>query len=163
MSDIVEETGGLTCGAYSLQLSIYKGLQIYDNDNIICKPSKIVAHFRHSNVATNALEKAQEQAQYEKKKLIQNCRTHWNSTYFMLERQVENRISVETVLSNRTVTSIAIAQKLEVSEYEWILMENLIKVLKPLVVTLYSVECMQVRRNICQVGIYNLLYFYSRV
>lgn len=132
LNDIVTETEGVTCAAHSLQLSIYKGLQIYEIDRIICKASKIISHFRHSNVAANALEKAQEQVQHEKNKLIQNCRTRWNSTYFMLERLIKNRIPVETVLSNRTITSATIAQKLEISEYEWLLMENIITVLKPL-------------------------------
>ncbi|XP_026828422.1 zinc finger BED domain-containing protein 1 [Ooceraea biroi] len=130
MNNIIEETEDVTCSAHSLQLSIYKGLQIDDINCIINKASKIVAHFKHSTVATNALQRAQEQIQSEKKKLIQSCRTRWNSTYFMLERLIQNRIPVETVLSNRTVTSSAVAQKLEVSEYDWILMENLIKVLK---------------------------------
>ncbi|XP_024875238.1 zinc finger BED domain-containing protein 4-like [Temnothorax curvispinosus] len=65
-------------------------------------------------------------------KLIQSVPTRWNSTFDMLERLLKNRRPVESVLADKSVTKSKVAQNLEISEYEWHIMENLVNVLKPL-------------------------------
>jgi hypothetical protein len=65
-------------------------------------------------------------------KLIQNCVTRWNSTYFMLESMVKNRNAVTTVLGDRQVTQLRIAKKLELSEEDWGLIQQLVPLLRPL-------------------------------
>lgn len=47
------------CFAYALQLCINKGLDIENIQQLITKCSAIVGHFKHSNVATDALKEAQ--------------------------------------------------------------------------------------------------------
>jgi hypothetical protein len=49
----------------------------------------------------------------------------------MLDRLTDNRSPAMNVLSDRNVTSVVTAQKLEVSECEWTAMENMVLLLKP--------------------------------
>ena len=59
--------------------------------NIIKSSRNIVKHFRHSAVAVSNLHDLQEKLELEKHNLIQDVRTHWNSTYYMLERNWNNK------------------------------------------------------------------------
>lgn len=123
---------GVTCAAHSLQLCINKALKYEDGADLCEKASKIVAHFRHSNVATTALEKKQDQLGLKPLKLIQNCITRWDSTFAMIERLLSNRCAVTNVLTDRAITKSAVAERLEISEREWLNLEKLAKLLKPL-------------------------------
>ena len=64
--------------------------------------------------------------------LIQYCKTHWNSTFMMLERLYLNRSPLANVIADRTITSATMAQKFEITESQWARVEFLIKKLKPL-------------------------------
>lgn len=116
--DCIEEKSGLTCAAHSLQLAANKALALEPIADICQKAAKLVAHFRHSSIASAALEKKQEQLGLAKNKLIQSCKTRWNSTYEMLERLAANRVAISNVLVDRTLTTIATAQKLEMTTVE---------------------------------------------
>lgn len=98
---------GVTCAAHSLQLCVTKAMALDDAAAVCDKASKVVTHFRHSNIAATALERKQEQLGVAKLKLIQNCSTRWDSTYEMIKR---------IVLSDRTLTTPATAVTLEISE-----------------------------------------------
>jgi len=50
----------------------------------------------------------------------------------MLDRLLINRTSILNVLTDRTVTSLYIAQKLEITESQWLKIEILVSLLKPL-------------------------------
>jgi hypothetical protein len=128
----VLENKGLTCAAHSIQLAVNKSLAVEDLANVCTKASKIVGHFRHSNVAAKALEGMQEQLEMKQLSLVQSCKTRWNSTYEMLDRLLINRIPVMNVLNDRTKTTTATAHRLEIFELEWMLIEELVKILKPL-------------------------------
>ncbi|XP_071579132.1 E3 SUMO-protein ligase ZBED1-like [Temnothorax nylanderi] len=93
---------------------------------------KIVSHFKHSNVAKYALQDKQEQLGLPTMSLLQSCKTRWNSSYFMLERLLQNRIPVMNVLTDRRSTTASVAESLEISEREWTLIEALLTLLKPL-------------------------------
>jgi hypothetical protein len=92
---------------------------------------KFEQHFNHSNLATSALSEKQRQLGLNEQKLIQNCHTRWNSTYYMCERLVCNRNAVVSVLADRSITKLNITLKLEMSERDWLTMDD-IKVLKSL-------------------------------
>lgn len=50
----------------------------------------------------------------------------------MLDHLLKNRSPVSNVLADRTITSLYIAQKLEITESQWLRIENLVSLLKPL-------------------------------
>ena len=79
-----EHFESISCNAHRLQLYLKKGLSADVIDRMVRCSSKLVGHFKHSALATNALTKRQEQMNITKKKLIQHCSTRWNSTFHML-------------------------------------------------------------------------------
>lgn len=119
------------CSAHTIQLSVKAGLKLGECDTIIKKVSKLVSSFNHSTKRTYALEKHLQQTEKPVKKLIQSCATRWNSELFMLERAVDLRPSLVAVIADRSIFNKKAAQKIEISESEWNLMDSLVKVLKP--------------------------------
>ena len=81
----------LACSAHRLQLCILAGLKVNAIDKLTAAVKKIVSHFSHSVVATEALKNKQQQMNITAKKLINSCPTRWNSTYEMLERVLKLR------------------------------------------------------------------------
>lgn len=128
----ITEKFGLTCAAHSLQLAVNKALIGGDIEKLFVKSSKIVSHFKHSNVAKSALQEKQEQLGLPTMSLLQSCKTRWNSSYLMLERLLQNRIPVMNVLTDRRSTTASVAESLEISEREWTFIEALVALLKPL-------------------------------
>ncbi|KAL4131395.1 hypothetical protein QTP88_008711 [Uroleucon formosanum] len=138
----ISETYDVTCAAHSIQLAVNNGLEQDGITTLIQLSSKMVGHFKHSNVAKHALTKMQEQLGLTQQSLIQSCKTRWNSVYMMLDRLYANRCAVTNVLADRNTTNVSIAKKLEITESDWTKMETLIILLKPLqiVTTVFCAE-----------------------
>ncbi|XP_060859967.1 E3 SUMO-protein ligase ZBED1-like [Metopolophium dirhodum] len=138
----ISETYDVTCAAHSIQLAVNNGLGQDGITTLIQLSSKMVGHFKHSNVAKHALTKMQEQLGLTQQSLIQSCKTRWNSVYMMLDRLYANRCAVTNVLADRNTTNVSIAKKLEITESDWTKMETLIILLKPLqiVTTVFCAE-----------------------
>lgn len=116
-----------------MQLCINNSLKTYTITEIIQKCSKLVGHFKHSNVTMNELHKKQEQLGYPKSSLLQYCKTRWNSIYTMLDRIFINRNVLLSVLTDRSISSITtseICKQLEITKNQWCLIETLICLLK---------------------------------
>ena len=64
------------------------------------------------------------------KKLVQECATHWNSTFYMLERLLRLRWPVSAVLSDDRVTKRC-DRSLDLTSGQWALAEELVSVLRP--------------------------------
>ena len=64
---------------------------------------KIVGHFEHSTVAMGALTERQKLLRIPEHSVIQDVATRWNSTYFMYEWLVEQRVAIYTVIHNDKV------------------------------------------------------------
>jgi len=122
----------VTCAAHSLQLSINKALKEDTISEILNQSSKLVGHFKHSNLAKQSLLNIQKQLGMPEQSLLQSCKTRWNSIYLMLERIFKNRCPISAVMADRSITSKLIAQKLEISEQQWLKIETLVILLKPL-------------------------------
>jgi len=139
------------CAAHVLHLCISAAIGV--NKTASTKPiarcigaaSHLVMHFHHSPLATNELLKKQLEMKPNEptKKLIQHCKTRWNSAFHMMERLVELRWPVVAVLSDRDVTKLSDARTLDLKEDNWILMKQLLPVLQPLqmVTAMLSAEC----------------------
>ena len=102
---------------------------------VIGGANPLVGHFKHSTVATKALEAKQQQMDSPKHRLISSCKTRWNSTFEMLERLIEARWPICSVLSDKKYTKLADAQTLDLKPDQWKLMEELVSCLKPLQVS----------------------------
>ncbi|KAJ8043461.1 Zinc finger BED domain-containing protein 1 [Holothuria leucospilota] len=109
------------CAAHTLQLRINSGLDVPAISKVLGAASRLVGHFRKSNVATKALAIKQEQMGTTQHKLIQSCKTRWNSTYDMLRRLEEQRWPICAVLSDAEYTSVSDARTFELTDRDWIL------------------------------------------
>lgn len=67
--------------------------------------------------------------------LIQCVPTRWNSTYYMIERLLEQRKSISGVLNDRLYTSMKIAKKYTLGLEAWEILEQLNNILKPFELT----------------------------
>ncbi|XP_050537632.1 E3 SUMO-protein ligase ZBED1-like [Daktulosphaira vitifoliae] len=130
--DNITEKNDITCAAHTLQLAVNNALKYDKINNLIQLCSKIVCHFKHSNLASQYLKDKQEQLGMPTESLIQSCKTRLNSIFMMLDRIYKNRCPISNVLADRSLTTEEMAHKFEVSEHQWTNVETLIKLLKPL-------------------------------
>ncbi|KAJ8375608.1 hypothetical protein SKAU_G00061880 [Synaphobranchus kaupii] len=126
------EWESVPCFAHTLQLAINDGFKATAISRLIAACARLGGHFHHSTVATVALRKKQEQQELPRHKLIQLCKTRWNSVNDMLERLHEQRWAVTAVLSERTVTKLGDAKTLELTDDNWQTIENILPVLNSL-------------------------------
>lgn len=123
----------VSCFAHTLQLAINRGLDNVDEiKNVITRCSKIVGHFKHSSRASTLLRETQNQFNVPNHALMQKTVTRWNSTYFMINRLIEQREPVCAILNNRDIISLKLATDLELSLTQWNMLEQLNKLLEPL-------------------------------
>ena len=127
-----KEWSSLRCCAHCLQLCVNAGLtSVTIIDRPISAAKKLVAHFRHSVVASEALKKQQQQMGVEQKRLIQSCVTRWSSCYEMLSRLLEMRWPISAVLSDDSVPNRSDSY-LDLKSEQWAIAEELVTVLRPL-------------------------------
>ncbi|XP_070382769.1 E3 SUMO-protein ligase ZBED1-like [Dermacentor albipictus] len=126
------EPNDVTCSAHSLHLSIKKALSNKEIDGLCQKSGRLVAHFRHSTVASDELSRRQELLGLPTERLMQSCPTRWSSTYQMLTKLIKHRSAIQSVLADRTIVTAKKAQNLEISQHEWNVISELCEVLEPL-------------------------------
>ena len=97
-------------------------------DCLLCSEAR--RPFRHSAKATLALQNEQTTRKKPKRKLIQDVSTRRNSTYYMLQRLLDEHIPVVAVLNDRAVSSKD-NPSLDLSPSQWMLAEDLVELLKP--------------------------------
>lgn len=93
---VVMDLRQFTCLAHTLELAINDGFKNVNMNRVVAASSRLVSHFYHSTVISNALIRKQEQKDLPQHKLIQYCRTRWNSIYTMMERLHEQRVASRT-------------------------------------------------------------------
>ena len=89
----------IPCFAHTLNL-IVKGALGADPSLVALKKKckDIVTFFHHSCKASDKLREVQKQLEIPEKRLIQDVDTRWNSTFYMLERILEQHDAVTTTL-----------------------------------------------------------------
>jgi hypothetical protein len=107
-------------------------LKLGSVSTVVGGASRLVSHFHHSTVATEALKGKQAEQNLPQHRLIQHVKTRWNSIYDMFERLLEQRWAVAAVLSDRGFTKLTDARTLELADASWHVMEELLPVLKSL-------------------------------
>ncbi|XP_061585937.1 E3 SUMO-protein ligase ZBED1-like [Cololabis saira] len=120
-----------TCYATILQLAVADGLS-GDLVRIIAAAGKLVHHFSHNLLASEALEQKQVQMCLPQHKLIKSNKARWDTICDMFERLLEQRWAIKAVLSDRTVTTRREAQALEIEDDCWQIIENFTPVLATL-------------------------------
>ena len=131
--EILSENEGWTslfCSAHCLQLCLKSGLNINSIDRLLGASQKLVSHFRHSVVASEALKKKQQQMDVNGRKLVKACVTRWNLSYEMLDHLLKLRWPVTAVLSDEEVTKRS-DHSLDLKSEQWKLAEDLVKILEP--------------------------------
>ena len=84
------ELSAVSCTIHTLQLVVKDSILVQRSViDMLARCRKIVGHFKHSSLAIGHLHSIQDQLSLAKHKLIQDEPTHWDSSYYMLQRLVE--------------------------------------------------------------------------
>ena len=90
------------CFGHTLQLAIGDGLKMSPGVQDMIKSAKaIVAFFHHSTKATEKLKELQVQLKLPDYKIITDCPTRWNSTYYMLQRLLEQKAAITVMTAEK--------------------------------------------------------------
>ena len=119
----------IPCFGHTLQIGVHTGLQLPSVSAVVARAKKIVGHFRHSYVATRALQEKQRALNLPEHKLIQDVVTRWNSTLEMLDRLLEQQIAISAVLVESAKPR---DRDLVPSSIELVAMQQIVNVLRPL-------------------------------
>ena len=93
--------------------------------DMLARCRKIVGHFKHSHLAVERLNSIQKQLNLPEHKLVQDEPTRWDSTYYLLDRLVEQRRAISLY-----DTDFELPEKL--NSNEWQLAEKVVKLLEPM-------------------------------
>ncbi|CAG5034776.1 unnamed protein product [Parnassius apollo] len=114
-----------SCFIHSLQRAIDHSLQSQPEvQQMIVAARRIVTHFNHSDLAEQKLKSIQQELNLPNHQLVQDVSTRWNSTYYLMERLLEQKRADSLYITDReTLINLTHAQ--------WELLEQCIKLLKP--------------------------------
>lgn len=114
----------VNCYAHTLQLAIHDALDESSQiQAILVKCRAIVGHFKRSNISKAKLVTEQKKLNVISRKLIQDVKTRWNSTYYMMERILEQRKPVTIVLADTDLDNL--------TNSEWNMVDAVIEILEP--------------------------------
>uniref|UniRef100_H2ZY22 HAT C-terminal dimerisation domain-containing protein n=1 Tax=Latimeria chalumnae TaxID=7897 RepID=H2ZY22_LATCH len=119
------------CFAHTLQLAINDVFKVSSINCVVGAASRLISHFNHSMVATQALKLKQQQQNLPQHHLMQYCKTRWNSISDMCERLQEQRWAIAAMLFDRSFTKLAEARTLELTD-NWQIIKELLPVLRSL-------------------------------
>ena len=117
----------VNCAAHCLQLCVIEGFSINTIAQALAAAKTSVKHFHHSARATEELQKKQESTSQPKRKLINDCKTRWNSTYYMCQSLLWPN---SAVLADESVTRVE-HRRLDLTTTRWELLGDLVKILHP--------------------------------
>ncbi|XP_056309051.1 zinc finger BED domain-containing protein 4-like [Danio aesculapii] len=98
---IAAEEAAFKCYAHTLNLAAQRALKITAVTRLLGKVRRIVIFFRRSTTANHMLKEKQRLLQLPEHKLMTDVVTRWNSAHDMLERFLEQQLSIcATLLSS---------------------------------------------------------------
>lgn len=114
-----------SCFAHSLQLCIHNSvLSSRSVSEMIAVARSLVGHFKHSTFITERLHKEQTTLSLPNHNLIQDVPTRWNSTFYLLERLIEQKRAIAVIsLEDKSLVNLSAAQ--------WSLAEKVVSILSP--------------------------------
>ncbi|XP_073488938.1 E3 SUMO-protein ligase ZBED1-like [Aquarana catesbeiana] len=120
----------IRCTGHTLQLVISAALKNSGIERAVSAARGLVEHFKKSELASSKLKEKQKQMGTSDHKLLQDVSTRWNSTYYMVERLIEQRWPVTATLSDPSVTQRG-KHYLDLKPDQWSILEELSTALKP--------------------------------
>ena len=121
----------LGCFIHTIQLVVNAGLKPSAQKMVtetISTARSIVGHFRHSTKATECLKIIQHSlntvaSPFPQHRLIQDIRTRWNSTFYMLERLLEQKKAIGLYSQDHDISVL--------TSNQWTVVEKLVQLLRP--------------------------------
>ena len=115
----------VSCTIHTLQLVVKDSILVQRSvKDMLARCRKIVGHFKHSSLAIGHLHSIQNQLSLAKHKLIQDEPTRWDSSYYMLERLVEQRRALSLYDADHGLPE-------QLSANEWQQAEKIVNLLEP--------------------------------
>ncbi|KAF2905202.1 hypothetical protein ILUMI_00979 [Ignelater luminosus] len=115
----------IDCASHKIQNVLKEGMKAQDTVvAAITKCKKMATHFHHSTTAQDELVNIQKRLNQKPLKIIQECATRWNSTFYMLEciLQVKESLCLYASTNNKIP---------QLTSEEWMIIEKLIGLLRP--------------------------------
>ena len=120
------ELPAIGCTIHTLQLVIKDCIMTQRAViDMLARSRKIVGHFKHSHLAMERLNTIQKRLNLPEHRLVQDEPTRWDSTYYLLNRLVEQRRAI--CLYD---TDFELPERLNTNE--WQLAEKVVKLLEPM-------------------------------
>jgi len=126
----LEDQYGWFSIGHLLQICITSGLEVQAINRAIGAARRLTTHFRKSEPALCALKSQQKDMRMNSHNLIQDVSTRWNSTFYMIERLVEQRWPITAVLSDNSVTKPS-DRYLDLKSEQWEILSALKELLHP--------------------------------
>ncbi|KAI2659240.1 Zinc finger BED domain-containing protein 4 [Labeo rohita] len=120
----------LGCFAHTLQLVVHEGLMSQRSvSDALANSRKIVAHFKHSQLAQSRLEDLQREMQGARTtttpaRLVQDVQTRWNSSFYMIKSLLTEKRPLCAYAADHNLPAT-------LSANEWGLLEKTVTVLEP--------------------------------
>uniref|UniRef100_A0A3Q1B1H2 HAT C-terminal dimerisation domain-containing protein n=1 Tax=Amphiprion ocellaris TaxID=80972 RepID=A0A3Q1B1H2_AMPOC len=130
---LLEEKHGwasIGCAGHTLQLIVNTALKETTISRALGAARQLVEHFKRSELASTKLEMKREQMMVEQNALIQDVGTRWNSTFYMIERLLEQRWPLTATLLDPEVTPKG-KHYFDLKPEQWELLEELKQGLAP--------------------------------
>ncbi|XP_049333290.1 E3 SUMO-protein ligase ZBED1-like [Astyanax mexicanus] len=131
-ANILQEKHGwisVHCAGHTLQLIVNNALKHPQISKALGASRCLVEHFKRSELASSKLKAKQKQMGTPEHKLVQDISTRWNSTYYMMNRLLEQRWPLTATLSDPAVTQRG-KHFLDLKSDQWTLIEELEKALQ---------------------------------
>lgn len=120
----------LPCAIHTMQLCIQNKLfkEQRSVSDALAVFRDIASHFHRSSHAVSKLNEIQSELKIKQHKIIQDVSTRWNSTYYMLQRFVEQRKAITLYFISRS-SSASKAKVVNATDNQWELAEMLVSIL----------------------------------
>ncbi|CAK1592037.1 unnamed protein product [Parnassius mnemosyne] len=113
------------CFIHTLQRAINESLKAQvEVTTMIASGRRLVTHFNHSGLAQEKLLAIQKELNLPEHQLVQDISTRWNSTFYLMERLLEQKRAISLFVADHDTLTNLTAQ-------QWCLMEQCINLLKP--------------------------------
>ncbi|XP_071054789.1 zinc finger BED domain-containing protein 4-like [Onthophagus taurus] len=115
---------GVPCFIHTLQLVIIHAIKTQRSIvDLIAVCRKIVGHFNHSPAACSKLKDIQTELNVDHKKLVQDVTTRWNSSFYMLQRILEQKRVLNIYAADNDIVTL--------NTNQWSLIQPLLDLLEP--------------------------------
>lgn len=124
---------GEVCVAHRLQTVIKHAIDTTRGvTKLLASCRRLVGHFKHSALSTEILCKKQVELDSSSPPLrvIQDVSTRWNSTFYMLQRLLQLQRAISIILVDPVITPKKDHRDLLLSEHQWTLADQLVKILE---------------------------------